>query len=67
MPLQTAKFLAAKHPFQFSYDESNCLARHVRGSCLRGSSKGEKTDGLAVWLEEISHCNTEQDKNVFES
>lgn len=54
MPSHTARFLARKHPFQFSYEGSNYLARHLRGSCLKGSSWGENTDRLAVWLEEIT-------------
>lgn len=54
MPLHTARFLARKHPFQFSYEGSNYLARHLRGSCLKGRSRGENTDRLAVWLEEIT-------------
>lgn len=53
MPLHTAKLLARKHPFQFSYEGSNYLARHLKGSCWRGNSWGENTNRLAVWLEEI--------------
>lgn len=49
MPLHTARFLAKKHPFQFSYEGSNYLARHLRGSCLKGSSWGENTDRLCGW------------------
>lgn len=53
MSLRAARFLARKLPFQFSYEGSNYLARHLRGSGLKGSSWGENTDRLAVWLEEI--------------
>lgn len=54
MPLHIARFLARKHPFHFSYEGSNYLARHLRGSCFKGSGWGENTDSLAVWLEEIT-------------
>lgn len=54
IPPHTARFLATKHPFQFSSGGSNYLARHLRGSCLKGNSWGENTDSLAVWLEEIT-------------
>lgn len=57
MPLHTARFLARKHPFQFSYEGSNYLARHLRGSCLKGSSWGENTDrACRVVGRNHSHC-----------
>lgn len=61
MPSQTARFLARKHPFQFSYEESNYLARHVKGSCLKGSSWA-----LTVVGRNHNHCNTEENKNSFD-
>lgn len=51
--------MARKTIFQFSYEGSNYLARHLRGSCLKESSCGENTGKLGVRLEEISHRTIE--------